>query len=161
LSMPRSKIEEDTDPGSTEDQIDMRGVGLVEEEELLLVRVSVTIVVNLVTGLEIVQMETGVIDVSDAGRLDICKGSAWARIFPAILPLEAILIPEDLAQEVVADGVVVQEVLNVWNLIEIGLEILIYHVVRTARDLMSGQSRRTGHSAHHQGNLHALAKENG
>jgi len=158
--MPRSKIEEDTDPGSTEDPIDMEGVGLVEGEELLLVRVSVTIVVNLVTGLEIVQMETGVIDVSGAGKPDICNGSVWARIFPAILPREAFPIPEDLVQEVVVEDVVIQEVLNVWSHIEIGLEILTPHVVRTARDLMSGQSRRTWHSVHQKGNLHALGKQN-
>lgn len=141
--MPRSKAEEDSDRGRspTEDQIDIGEVGLVEEQELLQVRGSVTIVVNLVTGLEIVRMETGVIDVSGAGKLDICSGSAWARIFRAILPLEAIRIPEDLFQEVVADDVIVivQEVLNVGRLLAMGLEILIPPVVRTARGLMSGR----------------------
>jgi len=139
LSGLRSKEVEEVDQHSflIEKEIDGEEVGPVDEVELLQVKGSVIIVVNMVTGREIVQMETGVIDALGVVKLDICSVNVWAQIVLVVIPLrEATQIQGDLDQEVVADeGIVIRlEVLDVGDQVVVGLEIMIAHEVRSVRD---------------------------
>lgn len=128
--MLESKDEGEADRRSIiiEGEIDTE-VDHVDELEHLLVKENVTIVGNLVIGLEIVQMETGEIDASGVGKLDIYKGNAWVRIFQVIQPLEATRIVGILDQEVVVEEmtVIVLEVRNVGDHLVIAHEVRIVH----------------------------------
>jgi len=142
LSGLRSKEVEEVDQSSflIEREIDGEEVGLVDEVELLQVKGSVIIVVNMVTGREIVQMETGVIDALGAVKLDICSVNVWAQIVLVVIPLrEATQIQGNLDQEVVADeGIVISlEVLDVGDQIVVGLGIMIVREVRSVQDQLN------------------------
>jgi len=138
LSGLKSKEVEEVDRRNfpIETEIDAEEVDPVDEVELLQVKESVTIVVNLVIGREIVQMETGVIDASGVVKRDICSVSVWAQIFPVIPLREATRIQGGLDQEVVVDEEIVigLEVINVGDQIVIGLEIMIAHEVKYVRN---------------------------